>query len=169
MGGQQLDVDTVIWATGFQPGRALVPVQLTGRGGVGLAQAWKGGAQAYFGTTVHGFPNLFLMTGPNVGLGHNSMIYMMEAQYAYILDAWRRMRRERLATVEVKLPAQQRFMEEIDRRSARTVWLSGGCRSWYLDAAGRNRTLWPGLALEYRWRTRSFDIGNYETTPNNDN
>jgi len=155
--GRHHTVDAVVFATGFQPGRALVPMGLQGAGGTGLAESWKDGAQAYLGTTVHGFPNLFLMTGPNVGLGHNSMVYMMESQYAYILDALRWLAQSGRQRLEVRRESQQAFGDEMTRRHRHTIWQTGGCRSWYLDAAGRNATLWPGFTLEYRWRTRRFD------------
>lgn len=101
-----------------------------------------------------------MITGPNTGLGHNSMIYMIESGAAYAIDAITTIRARKLHSVEVKAEVQARYNAALQRRLARGVW-SSGCRSWYLDALGRNDTIWPGFSFAYRWITRRFDIGNY--------
>lgn len=156
-------VDAIVLATGFMASEAVVPFPITGRGGVTLDDAWKRGPSAYLGTTVAGFPNLFLIVGPNTGLGHNSMVYMIESQLAYIHDALDAMAREGLVSVEVEAHAQHAFNEELDRRLAKTVWQTGGCTSWYQTSSGRNTTLWPGFTFEFRRRTRRFDRDHYVT------
>jgi hypothetical protein len=134
---------------------------------VDVNDAWAagGGVQAYKGSTVAGFPNMFLLVGPNTGLGHNSIVYMIEAQVEYVLDAVRTMRRRRLGAVAVRREAQAAFNAGLQARLAGTVWSEGGCRSWYVDPDGTNRTLWPGHTYAFREATREFDAASYELTP----
>ena len=117
--------------------------------------------EAYLGTSVAGFPNLFTIVGPNTGLGHNSMVVMMEAQYRYVLDALRLMRRRGLRALDVRPAVQANFNERLQRRMSRTVWASG-CSAWYQDENGKNTTLWPGFTFAYRWLTRRFRPERYE-------
>jgi cation diffusion facilitator CzcD-associated flavoprotein CzcO len=152
--------DTIIFATGFHVTDMPLARCVRGRAGQALSDAWRDGPRAYLGTTVAGFPNLFLLIGPNTGLGHSSMIFMIESQLAYILDALRLMNRRGTQAVEVRAEAQASFNEEMQRRMRGTVWASG-CASWYLDAGGFNSALWPGFIWEYRRRTRRFDLANY--------
>jgi hypothetical protein len=116
---------------------------------------------AYRGTTVAGFPNLFTMVGPNTGLGHTSMVLMIEAQARYVVDALRIMDARGLETVAVRREAQDRFNEQVQRRMQGTVWLTGGCASWYLDRHGRSTVLWPGSTWRFRRLTRRFDRDAY--------
>ncbi len=160
--GHERPVDTIICATGFHVVDMPIAERVRGQGGQTLAEAWRGGVQAYLGTTVAGFPNLFLLIGPNTGLGHTSMVYMMESQYNYILDALRTMDRAALPTLAVRPDVQATYNDELQQRLAGTVWLSG-CNSWYLDENGRNSTLWPGFTFAYRRRTRHFDAASYLT------
>src|SRR5262249_37167664 len=158
--GSERPVDTIILATGFRVTDMPAAAHVRGREGRTLAEVWRAGPRAYLGTTVSGFPNLFLLIGPNTGLGHTSMIYMIESQLAYILDALRLMRQRGMQAVEPRADVQAAYNEEIQRRMRGTVWTSG-CASWYLDAGGVNSTLWPGFTWEYRWRTRRFDLASY--------
>jgi len=154
--------DALVFATGFQTdGR--VPYPVFGFGGAALADAWAPGPQAYLGTTVAGYPNLFLMTGPNTGLGHNSMIYMIESQARYVMDAIQTMRRAGLRAVNVDPEAQRSFNTELQARMRRTVWATGGCRSWYMAPDGSNPTLWPDFTFRFRRRTRRFDLEHYRS------
>jgi cation diffusion facilitator CzcD-associated flavoprotein CzcO len=162
--GTERPADAIICATGFHVTDTQLPHAVYGREGRPLADSWVPGPRAYLGTAVSGFPNLFILVGPNTGLGHNSMVYMIESQVRYILDALRLMQRRCLRTVEAMPEAQQHFNEEMERRMATTVWKSG-CASWYLDSAGYNSTLWPGFTFEFRHRTRRFDLKHYATTP----
>jgi cation diffusion facilitator CzcD-associated flavoprotein CzcO len=161
--GSERVVDTIILATGFRVTDMPAAAHVRGRERRTLAEAWSAGPRAYLGTTVSGFPNLFLLIGPNTGLGHTSMIYMIESQLAYILDALRLMRLRGICVVEPRASVQAAYNEEIQRRMRGTVWTSG-CASWYLDAGGVNSTLWPGFTAEYRWRTHRFDPANYLLT-----
>jgi cation diffusion facilitator CzcD-associated flavoprotein CzcO len=164
-GGRERPVDVIVYATGYEAAEGTPPFPVRGRGGRTLAQAWMRGGEAYLGTTVTGFPNLFVVVGPNVGLGHNSMIYMMESQFAYVLGAISALRERGLAFVDVRPEVQARYNRWVQRRLARSVWNTGGCRSWYLTRDGRNTTIWPGFTFEFRARTRRFDIERYEQAP----
>ncbi|HEY7983492.1 MAG TPA: NAD(P)/FAD-dependent oxidoreductase [Ktedonobacterales bacterium] len=162
--GREIPVDTLICATGFHVTDMPAASCVRGRDGRTLAEVWRRGPEAYLGTTVAGFPNLFLQIGPNTGLGHNSMIYMIESQLSYILGALRLMERRGLGAVEVRPSVLASYNRALQRRLAGTVWNSG-CQSWYLHASGRNSSIWPGQTWEYRRRTRHFDPAAYVLTP----
>jgi cation diffusion facilitator CzcD-associated flavoprotein CzcO len=156
-------VDTIIFGTGFHVTDSPLARLVRGRDGRSLAEAWRDTMQAYQGITVSGFPNLFLLLGPNTGLGHNSVVFMIECQISYLLRALAHLDRTGTTAIEPTLPAQRTFVASVDRRMRGTVWSQGGCRSWYLDANGRNSTLWPGYTWTYWLRTRRFDPGAYAT------
>jgi len=148
-------LDVLVYATGFQAANPLGDVRVTGRDGHRLDHAWNHGAHAWLGLAVPGFPNMFLLGGPNTGLGHNSVVFMLEAQINHIL------RRLRAGPSEITSRAEAGFRAWLEARMRRTVWLSG-CRSWYLDQAGRNTTLWPGYCVGYWWRTRFARASAYQ-------
>jgi cation diffusion facilitator CzcD-associated flavoprotein CzcO len=158
--GVEREIDTLILATGFHVTDMPIARLVCGRGGQSLADAWRDGPQAYLGTTVAGFPNLFLLIGPNTGLGHSSMIYMIESQIAYLLRCLRFMQKRHVQVIEVRPAQQKAYNDELQRKMQGTVWTSG-CASWYLDANGHNTTLWPGFTWEFRRRTRRFDSAAY--------
>jgi hypothetical protein len=120
--------------------------------------------RAHLGTTVHGFPNLFVLLGPNTGLGHTSVVLMIEAQLTQVVKALQHLRRTGAATIEPTADAQRRHTAAVDEAMDGTVWTNGGCASWYLDATGRNSTLWPGYATGFRLRLARFRAGDYVTT-----
>ncbi len=159
--GVERPVDAIVFGTGFRVSEPIPRGAVAGRGGIDLAASWASAPEAYKGTTVAGFPNLFLLVGPNVGLGHNSLVYMIESQIRYVVDALRTMRDQRLAELEVERAAQDRFNATLQRRSKHTVWVDGGCNSYYLDAKGRNIAVWPGFTFHFRWITRAFDAASY--------
>lgn len=161
--GREHEVDTIICATGFHITDTAFARRICGRAGTSLAAYWQTNPTAYLGATVAGFPNLFLMIGPNTGLGHTSMIIMIEAQITYILDCLRAMEQHGWQTIEIKPEAQEAYNKEIQQRMQHTVWTSG-CSSWYLAAGGRNTTLWPDFTFTFRSRTRHFDPQNYQTS-----
>ncbi len=160
--GIERKVDAVILATGFAATEPLPPGVLTGRGGVDITTAWAStGPQAYKGTTLSGFPNLFLLAGPNTGLGHSSMVFMLESQIQYVMDALAKMDARQVHAVELQPVALEAFNARLQRKLAGTVWMKGGCQSWYLDRSGKNVTLWPYFTWQFRLATRRFDIENY--------
>jgi cation diffusion facilitator CzcD-associated flavoprotein CzcO len=151
--------DVLIYGTGFHVVDAVRRLHITGRGGVPIAEAWRGGVEAYAGTTVAGFPNLFILLGPNTGLGHNSVVFMAEAQIGYVVQALRHL--DRAATVEVRAERQAGYNARLHRHLAGAVWSAGDCHSWYLDADGVNRTIWPGFSWRFATRLRRFDAAAY--------
>lgn len=161
--GQRHEADVIIYGTGFAATEFLSPMRVTGRGGQELNQAWQRGAQAYLGMTVPGFPNFFMLYGPNTNLGHNSIVYMLESQIAHILRIRRAMRERGAGAVEVDAGRYQRYNAGIQRDLGRTVWQ--GCNSWYVDANGHNSTNWPGFTLSYRWLTRRSGLDVYRFSP----
>jgi cation diffusion facilitator CzcD-associated flavoprotein CzcO len=163
--GTEREVDAICFGTGFAATDFLAPLRVRGRRGLDLNDAWREGAEAYYGITVSGFPNLFLLAGPNTGLGHNSIVFMIEAQVHYVLQCLERMRERGLAWLDVKPAAQRRFNDRLQDRLKDAVWNAGGCTSWYLDENGKNVTLWPGLTAEYWLRTRRVDWRAYHEEP----
>ena len=163
--GEERRTDTIVLGTGFHVTDVPAAHHIRGRGGLLLADAWRDGASAYAGCAVAGFPNFFMLTGPNTGLGHTSMVVMIEAQVGYVVEALRTMTREGWATVEVRPAAQRAWTDAIQARMPRTVWSTGGCRSWYLDEHGRNTTLWPTFTFTFQRRVRRFDPAAYDVRP----
>jgi cation diffusion facilitator CzcD-associated flavoprotein CzcO len=159
--GVEHRADTIIFATGFQVTDPPISHRIQGPHDRTLAEAWQGSPQAYLGLAVAGFPNLFFLLGPNTGLGHNSVLLMIEAQVDYLLRALHWRRRLGLRAIEPRADVQARFVAEIDRATEGSVWTAGGCLSWYLDATGRNSTLWPGSVRAYQRRLSRFDPGDY--------
>ncbi len=160
--GTRHPVDAIILGTGFTASEPLPRNTVFGVGGVELLDTWPEGPQAYKGTMTAGFPNLFFLMGPNTGLGHNSMIYMIESQIHYVLGALRLLQDRQLQSLEVKRDVQARFNAGLQQRLGKTVWNTGGCKSWYLHpVSGRNCTLWPGFTWRFRQLTRRFDPAAY--------
>ena len=158
--GEEIAVDAIIFGTGFNVTDMPVASYVRGRDGRTLDEHWQGSPRAHLGSTVPGFPNLFMLLGPNTGLGHSSMVYMIESQVAYVIDALKEMRRRGAGTAEVRPEAVRDFNDGIDERMRDTVW-NTGCSSWYLDATGRNSTLWPDWTFAFR-RASRFDPTAYE-------
>jgi cation diffusion facilitator CzcD-associated flavoprotein CzcO len=153
-------VDAILFGTGFDVAGSLAPMRVYGLGGRELSAAWQGGAEAYYGLAVSGFPNFFLLLGPNSGLGHNSIIFMVEAQVHYIMECIRRLYERRLLYLDVLPRAQRELNERLQESMKRTIWMTG-CQSWYLDERGRNFTLWPGFTVAYWLRTRRVALGDF--------
>lgn len=150
--GVERAVDAIILATGFHVTDPPMAKHVRGRTGQTLAEIWAGSPQAHLGTTIAGFPNLFVLLGPNTGLGHNSVVYMIEAQIEHVMKVLGYMRAKGVGTIEPRAEAQAEFVEEIERRMKGTVWVAGGCASWYLDPTGRNSTIWPDFTWRFRKR-----------------
>ena len=159
--GTRRRYDVLIGGTGFEATHPSIAPLLHGHGGVSLADRWSPHMSALRGTTVHDFPNLFLLVGPNTALGHNSIIYMIEAQLDYVLQALRVMDRTGAHTIEPREAAQTVYNHRIQRDFRGSVWTTGGCRSYYLDDDGRNTTLWPHRAAKFRAVVRRFDASEY--------
>ena len=158
--GKSRKIDAIILGTGFHVADSFQYYNVTGKNGLQLKDVLHDTPEAYYGTSVHHFPNLFIMLGPNTGLGHNSMIYMIESQTNYILDAVKKMQAQNIQAIEVRKDVQTKFNEEIQKKLEGTVWLSG-CKSWYLSENGKNYTVWPGFTLEFRNRTKHINLNDY--------
>jgi cation diffusion facilitator CzcD-associated flavoprotein CzcO len=157
--GTEHAVDVIVWATGFKVLEPPLADLVVGREGITLAEAFsRNGMSAYRGTAVAGFPNLYILQGPNTGLGHSSVVLMSEAQIDHVVPAvasgW---------VMEVDEDRQRAYVDGIDRRLAATVWQQGGCDSWYQNGHGRNVALWPGSTHAFARMMRSFDRGAYRT------
>jgi cation diffusion facilitator CzcD-associated flavoprotein CzcO len=160
--GVERAADVLIYGTGFRATEPLIGCRVVGKGGVEIHDAWQRRMSAYLGITVAGFPNFFILLGPNTGLGHNSVVLMIEAQVRYAMNCLKLMHRKKQRVLEVRPEIQQSFVEEIYRRMATTVWQSGGCHSWYQDqTTGEITTLWPGSVISYLRRTRSVSPSDY--------
>jgi cation diffusion facilitator CzcD-associated flavoprotein CzcO len=160
--GIEREVDAILFGTGFHVIDMPFADRVTGRGGATLAERWDGGMKALKGTSIPGFPNFFMLLGPNTGLGHNSVVFMIEAQIQYVADALRTLREQGATTVEVREEAVEAYDAEIQERLKGSVWNTGGCASWYLDDKGRNSVIWPGFTWPYKRRTLRFDPEAYE-------
>ena len=162
--GVERPADVIVAATGFRVTDSPASHRIRGRDGRTLAEHWKGSPQAYKGTTIAGFPNLFMLLGPHTGLGHTSVLLMIESQIDYVLGALRTMDERRIAALEPRPAAQAAFVAAVRRRARGTVWESGGCASWYLDAGGHS-VLWPDSAWRFRRALRHFDLTSYLARP----
>ena len=158
--GSLHEADVLVLATGFKLGLATAPFPIIGREGRTLDEAWSGGAVAYKGMTVSGFPNWFIMMGPNTGPGHTSVLVYTEAQISHALQAIKKLIAEDLKYIDVRQDAQDRYNVGIQKRMKHMVW--GGCKSWYLSEDGSNHSLYPGFAAEYVLRSRNLDSEDYE-------
>jgi cation diffusion facilitator CzcD-associated flavoprotein CzcO len=159
--GREHPVDAIIYATGFVTTSFLAPMKITGRGGIRLEDTWKEGAEAYLGMAVAGFPNFFMLYGPNTNLGHNSIIFMIECQVRYVIGCVKSMRKKRLRWLDVKPDAMARFNQELRRRLGKTVWATS-CTSWYKTEAGKITNNWSDFTLRYWWRTRRPKLAAFE-------
>jgi cation diffusion facilitator CzcD-associated flavoprotein CzcO len=164
--GAEHPADAIVYGTGFRINDMPFIHWIRGRDGRLLSEQWaEQGMQALRGTTVAGFPNLFMLVGPNTGLGHNSIIFMIESQLAYVMGALRAMEARGATVLDTRPEAQAAFNATVQKRLRGTVWNEGGCSSWYLDAHGRNTTLWPGTSWSFRRATRRFDPAEHVMRP----
>lgn len=162
--GIERPVDVIVFATGFNVTNAPGTRRIRGQHGVTLAESWNGSPAAYNGTTIAGFPNLLMLLGPHTGLGHTSVLVMIEAQITYLLDYLHKLEQHNLASLAPHPGAQAEFVEWVHRRAHGTVWQSGGCDSWYLDSTGHS-VLWPDFSWRFRQRLRRVDLEHYITRP----
>ncbi len=159
--GTQAEADILIWGTGFHVTDMVERLDITGADGLTLQHAWADGMQANLGTSVAGFPNFFMLLGPHTGLGHNSVVLMIEAQVAHIGRILTTMQDRGIGIIAPDADKQAAFTQEMQDRHASSVWQAGGCTSWYQDASGRNTTLWPGTVSEYRKRMAQSGLEQY--------
>lgn len=158
--GKERKVDAVIYGTGFKATEPLSGIDIRGRGGRALADDWKSGPEAYYGISVAGYPNFFILLGPNTGLGHNSVVFMIESQVRYALRCMNWLARDGMDEIEVRHEVQRAFNDRLQEEMARTVWQSG-CKSWYQTDTGKNTTIWPSFTVRYWWKTRAPRRGDF--------
>jgi len=162
--GTERPADVLVFATGFRTTEFLAPMQIVGRGGRHLDDAWRDGAEAYLGITTSGFPNFFMMYGPNTNLGHNSIIFMIECQAGYIVDCIRQAEARGCRWIDLSPEVQRAYNDRVQRTLAGRVWAGVG-QSWYKNAAGRITNNWSGTTIEYWWRTRRADLDVFRLGP----
>jgi len=160
--GVERPVDAIIYGTGFAATDALNPVQVYGPGGRHLNEEWDPAAEAYLGISVSGYPNLFFLMGPNTGLGHNSMIYMIESQIGYVMETIHLMEARGAVAIAPRKDVQDAYNARVQAKVNKTVQQQGGCVSWYQTADGRNTTIWPDFTFTYRKKTKAVDPEAYE-------
>jgi cation diffusion facilitator CzcD-associated flavoprotein CzcO len=161
--GVEHEVDAIVYGTGFKVTDALEYLDITGVDGRNLAKEWAAeGMRTHKGITVSGYPNLFFLLGPNTALGHNSVVFMIEAQSRYVVDAIELAGSRDAAALDVRPGVQEKFQQDIQDKLVKGVWTQGGCKSWYLDAKGVNRTIWPGFTWRYWLETRKVDPADFE-------
>ncbi|MEV0677931.1 NAD(P)/FAD-dependent oxidoreductase [Actinosynnema sp. NPDC050436] len=163
--GVEHEVDAIIYGTGFHVVDSFDYLDIQGKGGKDLAKSWKQkGIETYYGITVSGFPNLFFLLGPNTGLGHNSVIFMIESQIRYVRQCLNLLDRHRADELDVRPDVQARFNRQLHKKLTKGVWTQGGCTSWYLDAQGINRSVWPGATWRYWMRTKNVKAEDFTLT-----
>jgi cation diffusion facilitator CzcD-associated flavoprotein CzcO len=158
--GNVRELDAVVLATGFDSQSIVAPMRVEGPDGRTLDDLWAEGPQAHLGVAVAGMPNLFLLYGPNTNLGHNSIIFMLENQFRYIVQCLEEMRRRGSKTIDVRPEAMERFNEELQEKLRDSIW-SAGCTSWYKTGSGRITNNWAGPAFKYWWATRRPDPADF--------
>jgi cation diffusion facilitator CzcD-associated flavoprotein CzcO len=159
--GVERPADVIIYGTGFRSHDFVAPMAISGMGGRDLNEVWAERPEAYLGTAVSGFPNMFVLYGPNTNHGSGSVPYTLECQYRYVLDALGRMREGGFRYLELRPETQAEWRREIEERSRDTKWLTGGCDNWYVNGEGINTNNWPGPWMEFRRRTSRINPGDY--------
>jgi cation diffusion facilitator CzcD-associated flavoprotein CzcO len=162
--GTDIELDVLVCATGFAIEEVFAPLDLRGIGGLTLGEAWADGIEAHRGTTLAGFPNLALLSGPNTGTGSTSQVYMIEAQFPHVLEMVRRLRTG-AGAIHPRPEAQRAYNDWVQQQMTRTVWLQGGCKSWYLSDDGVNRTLYPGPSSSFARSVRRLNEAEYVIEP----
>jgi len=162
--GQLIEADVLIYGSGFKPMDVLADIEIIGSHGRNLANDWQTRPQAYLGISVHGYPNLHFLLGPNTALGHNSVLYMIDSQVRHIMALQRAKRDRNTLSAEPTAAAQTAFLQDVDAGFPNSAW-AGGCRSWYLDTQGHNIALWTKSCLAYRWLTRRVNAADYHFDP----
>ena len=162
--GERHTCDTIIYGTGFAATDFLAPMKITGLKGIDLNDAWKEGAEAYKGVSVSGFPNMFILYGPNTNLAHSSIVFMLESQIRYVMQCVRMLRDPGLQYMNVKADRQADYGNQMQAKLKGSVWNSG-CTSWYINESGKNTNNWPGFTFSYRLMTAKLDLHDYELQP----
>jgi len=159
--GQHIELDLIVWSTGYDATDGVISYPVSGKHGTQLRDVWAQYPRAYLGTSLPDFPNLFIVTGPNTGIGHTSALFIIESQMNYIVDCIRTLKRKNLRSIEVQAAAEQRYTAMIHREMQRTVWKSGGCHSWYQSKSGHVIAMFPGFSFTYHYLTRRLRLADH--------
>ncbi|MNF40381.1 4-hydroxyacetophenone monooxygenase [compost metagenome] len=159
--GQHIDLDLIVWSTGYDATDGVISYPVQGRHGTSLSAFWAQYPRAYLGTSLPDFPNLFIVTGPNTGIGHTSALFIIESQMNYILDCIRTLKDQGLRSIEVRKEAENAYTQMIHREMQRTVWQSGGCHSWYQSKSGHVIAMFPGFSFSYHQLTRRLKTADH--------
>jgi len=162
--GEQLDLDLIVYSTGYDATDGVISYPVIGKGGQSVQEVWREYPRAYLGTAMPGFPNLFIVTGPNTGIGHTSAIFVIEAQMEYIVRAIKAVRQRQARSIEVKPQAEADYTAMIHREMKQTVWQSGGCHSWYQSKSGHVIAMFPGFSFTFRGLSKAFKPGHHVFT-----
>jgi cation diffusion facilitator CzcD-associated flavoprotein CzcO len=154
--GNEYPVDAIVYATGFKATEHLSKIHIVGRKGLVFEELRKKDGDAYLGSTTYGFPNMFMLVGPNTGVGHTSIIYIIESQVAYIMDALKYIKSKKIKSFEVKDEVLKAYNVELTKKMEGTVWNAGGCNSWYKDEKGKIPTVLPDFTYNFRKMTKKF-------------
>jgi cation diffusion facilitator CzcD-associated flavoprotein CzcO len=154
--GQQIDLDLIVYSTGYDATDGVISYPVIGKGGRSVQDTWAEYPRAYLGTSLPGFPNLFVVTGPNTGIGHTSAIFVIEAQMEYIRRAIEAVQSRGAKAIEVKPEAEADYTAMIHREMKQTVWQSGGCNSWYKSKSGHVIAMFPGFSFTFRQMAKAF-------------
>lgn len=159
--GQQIDLDLIVYSTGYDATDGVISYPVIGKGGKSVQDVWAEFPRAYLGTTLPGFPNFFVVTGPNTGIGHTSAIFVIEAQMEYIRRAIAAVQQQGAKAIEVKPQAEAAYTDMIHREMKQTVWQSGGCTSWYKSKSGHVIAMFPGFSFTFRQLAKAFKPGDH--------
>ncbi len=159
--GQQIDLDLIVYSTGYDATDGVISYPVVGKGGQSVQDVWAEFPRAYLGTTLPGFPNFFVVTGPNTGIGHTSAIFVIEAQMEYIRRAIAAVQKQGAKAIEVKPQAEADYTTMIHREMKQTVWQSGGCTSWYKSKSGHVIAMFPGFSFTFRQMAKAFKPGDH--------
>lgn len=159
--GKTVDADTIVFGTGFKATEFASPISIRGIDGVDINSRWREGAEAYYGITVDGFPNFFMLYGPNTNLGHSSIVFMLEAQIHYVMQCIQAMQTGEFDAMNLKPEVLKSFGEKVQGKITQSVW-NAGCSNWYLHASGKNTNNWPDFTVRYRQQTRQVNFDDYQ-------
>ncbi|WP_290903236.1 NAD(P)/FAD-dependent oxidoreductase [Aquabacterium sp.] len=159
--GQQIDLDLIVYSTGYDATDGVISYPVVGKGGRSVQDVWAEFPRAYLGTSLPGFPNFFVVTGPNTGIGHTSAIFVIEAQMEYIRRAIQAVQKQGAKAIEVKPQAEADYTTMIHREMKQTVWQSGGCTSWYKSKSGHVIAMFPGFSFTFRQMAKAFKPGDH--------
>lgn len=159
--GTKIPIDVLVYSTGYDATDGIISYSVTGRHGSVLSKVWADYPSAYLGTSIPDFPNLFIVTGPNTGIGHTSAIFVIESQMRYIMNCITKVISSNKSTIEVSSEAEQQYTNKIHSEMEKTVWYDGGCNSWYKSKSGKVIAMFPGFSFSYRRMCKRLNLNDH--------